>query len=112
MKISQYAELVRLGFDAAGLSEDPAAQSALEDFLDKIDYLAGGKKDQLSDRLEVAPDMKVTVKGTNVTPSFVTEMIVDGYTWSDVMRHCPELEEDDIRACLRFVVESEATADA
>ena len=103
MKISQFAELVRLGFEAAGLSDNVAAQAALEDFLDKIDYVADDDTDEMSSRLEVV-DMQVVVHGTDVAVSEVVQMVADGYTWSDVLHKYPEIEDDDVRACLQFAV--------
>ncbi|MFO0908137.1 MAG: DUF433 domain-containing protein [Isosphaeraceae bacterium] len=44
------------------------------------------------------------VKGTWVTAGQVVSRIVDGWTWSDVLRTHPELTEDDIRACLAYTV--------
>lgn len=111
MKISQFAEMVRIGFDAVGLSDNPAAQAALEEFLDKVDYLYDGDKDSMSSRLEVV-DMEVVVRGTNVRVSGVVGMIVDGYTWSDVLREYPEIEEDDLRACLQFATANDVESAA
>jgi uncharacterized protein (DUF433 family) len=47
------------------------------------------------------------VRGTWVTVSQVVSLIVDGWTWSDVLRTHPELTEDDIRACLSYSVEQD-----
>lgn len=44
------------------------------------------------------------VKGTWVTASQVVSLIVDGWTWNDILRAHPELTEDDIRACLNYTV--------
>jgi len=45
------------------------------------------------------------VKGTWVTVSHVVSLIVDGWTWADVLRTHPELTEDDVRTCLAYSVE-------
>jgi uncharacterized protein (DUF433 family) len=44
------------------------------------------------------------VKGTWVTVSHVVSLIVDGWTWGDILRTHPELTEDDIRVCLSYTV--------
>jgi uncharacterized protein (DUF433 family) len=44
------------------------------------------------------------VKGTWVTVSHVVSLIVDGWTWGDILRTHPELTEDDLRACLSYTV--------
>jgi uncharacterized protein (DUF433 family) len=45
------------------------------------------------------------VRGTWVTVRHVVSLVVDGWTWSDILRTHPELTEDDIRACLTYTVE-------
>lgn len=45
------------------------------------------------------------VKGTWVTVGHVVSLIVDGWTWADVLRSHPELTEDDVRTCLAYSVE-------
>jgi uncharacterized protein (DUF433 family) len=45
------------------------------------------------------------VKGTWVTVGHVVSLIVDGWTWSDILRSHPELTEDDIRTCLAYTAE-------
>jgi uncharacterized protein (DUF433 family) len=47
------------------------------------------------------------VRGTWVTVRQVVSLIVDGWTWSDVLHTHPELTEDDIRACLAYTVEQD-----
>jgi uncharacterized protein (DUF433 family) len=47
------------------------------------------------------------VKGTWVTVNHVVSLIVDGWTWQDILKTHPELCEDDIRACLRYAVEED-----
>ena len=44
------------------------------------------------------------VKGTWVTVGHVVSLIVDGWTWPDVLRAHPELTEDDVRTCLAYTV--------
>ena len=45
------------------------------------------------------------VVGTWISAAHVVSLIVEGWSWSDVLRTHPELDEDDIRACLAFTVE-------
>ena len=47
------------------------------------------------------------VRGTWITVGQVVSRIIDGWTWSDVLRAHPELCEDDIRSCIAFTVEDE-----
>jgi uncharacterized protein (DUF433 family) len=47
------------------------------------------------------------IKGTWVTVSQVVSLIVDGWSWSDILRTHPELTEDDIRICLAYTVAEE-----
>jgi uncharacterized protein (DUF433 family) len=44
------------------------------------------------------------VKGTWVTVGHVVSLIVDGWTWTDILRTHPELNVDDIRTCLAYTV--------
>ena len=53
--------------------------------------------------LDVSEDSPV-VKGTWVTVCQVVSRIVDGWTWSDILRAHPELTEDDLRTCLAYTV--------
>lgn len=47
------------------------------------------------------------VRGTWVTANQVVSRIVDGWSWSDVLRAYPELIESDIRACLAYTVDQD-----
>ena len=47
------------------------------------------------------------IRGSWVTVSQVVSLIVDGWTWSDILRTHPELTEDDIRTCLTYTVAEE-----
>ena len=47
------------------------------------------------------------VKGTWVTVNHIVTMIVDGWTWADILRSHPELVEEDIRVCLAFATQGE-----
>jgi uncharacterized protein (DUF433 family) len=62
------------------------------------------------DSLVIDPSVSETspcVRGTWVTVDQIVTMIVDGYTWSDILRRCPELTEDDIRTCISYAIQQE-----
>ena len=50
------------------------------------------------------------VKGTWVTASHVVSLIVDGWTWSDILRSYPELTEEDVRTCVAYAMAEESSA--
>ncbi len=61
-------------------------------------------------RLAFDPDISLTspvVRGTWVTASHVCSLVVDGWTWADLLRSHPELNEEDIRACLAYIIEED-----
>jgi uncharacterized protein (DUF433 family) len=61
-------------------------------------------------RLIIDPEVSDTspiVRGTWVTVAHMVNMIVDGWSWADILRNHPELTEDDIRACLAYTIEGE-----
>ena len=47
------------------------------------------------------------VKGTWVTVSQIVSLIVDGWSWTDILRAHPELTEEDIRTCLAYTLAEE-----
>ena len=55
-------------------------------------------------------DISPVVKGTWVTVSHVVSLIVDGWTWADILRSHPELTEEDIRTCVAFAMDEENAA--
>ena len=57
------------------------------------------------DRVEVDPDImagKPVVKGTRIPVYVVLEMFEDGNSIQDILEAYPDLEEEDVRACLRY----------
>lgn len=52
-------------------------------------------------------DISPVVKGTWITVSHVVSLIVDGWTWADILRAHPELTEEDVRTCLAYAVAQE-----
>lgn len=62
------------------------------------------------DRLIFDPNVSETspvVRGTWVTVSHVVSLVVDGWTWSEILRTHPEITEDDVRTCLAYSVEQD-----
>jgi uncharacterized protein (DUF433 family) len=55
---------------------------------------------------EISTDSPV-VRGTWVTVGQVVSLVVDGWSWADILRAHPELDVDDIRACLSYCVEED-----
>jgi uncharacterized protein (DUF433 family) len=55
-------------------------------------------------RLEFDPNVSDSpvIKGTWVTVRQIVSLIVDGHTWSDILRSHPEITEADIRAALTY----------
>ena len=47
------------------------------------------------------------VKGTWVSVAQIVHLIVNGWTWPDILRSHPELTEDDIRSCLSYALEND-----
>lgn len=52
-------------------------------------------------------DVSPVVKGTWITVGQIVSLIVDGFTWADILRSHPELTEDDIRICLTYATETD-----
>jgi len=64
--------------------------------------------DSWRDRLTFDPNTSEEspiVKGTWITVDHVISLIVDNWSWADILRSHPELVEDDIRACLSYAIE-------
>ena len=47
------------------------------------------------------------VRGTWVTVAHVVTLVVDGWTWAEILRDHPELSEEDVRICLSFATEGD-----
>jgi uncharacterized protein (DUF433 family) len=63
-------------------------------------------RDRLVFDFEVS-DISPVVKGTWITVGHVVSLIVDGWTWADILRTHPELTEDDIRTCVNYAMAEE-----
>jgi hypothetical protein len=89
-----------LGPEAEDQTDDPEATTTAENLL------AARWRGRLMYDLSVSEDSPV-IKGTWVTVAQVVSLIVDGWSWSNILRTHPELNEDDIRLCLAYVVAEE-----
>jgi uncharacterized protein (DUF433 family) len=90
--------------DASTADETPAAPGPEDD---SAPIAADGRwRSRLTFDPEVSESSPV-VRGTWVTASRVVGLVVDGWTWADILRAHPELTEDDLRACLAYTVEQE-----
>jgi uncharacterized protein (DUF433 family) len=81
------------------------------DDLAPIDEPVGDDLPRWQDRLifdENVSDESPVIRGTWVTVSQVVSLVVDGFTWADILRTHPELTEDDLRVCLAFAHEQES----
>jgi uncharacterized protein (DUF433 family) len=84
----------------------PARDGDREATLRAEDLLAERWRGRLVFDFSVSEDSPV-IHGTWVTVAQVVSLIVDGWTWSDILRAHPELTEDDIRICLAYTVAEE-----
>lgn len=69
------------------------------------EVLLGVAQVPLSEHLAIDPDVSAespVIKGTWVTVAHLISLIVDGWSWSNILRTHPELTEDDIRAALAY----------
>jgi hypothetical protein len=87
-------------------AESEARAGDRESTLRAEDLLAERWRGRLMFDFSVSADSPV-VKGTWVTVAQVVSLIVDGWTWSNILRTHPELTEDDIRVCLAYSVAEE-----
>jgi uncharacterized protein (DUF433 family) len=65
---------------------------------------------EAASRLAMDPNVSETspcIRGTWVTVAKIIDHIVDGWTWSDVLKMHPEITEDDIRAALAYTIEAD-----
>lgn len=65
----------------------------------------------LDERLDWDPavsDQSPVIKGTWITVSQVMGLLREGWSWSDILRTHPEMNEDDLKACLSHTIHAEA----
>ncbi|MBI2679243.1 MAG: DUF433 domain-containing protein [Candidatus Koribacter versatilis] len=64
----------------------------------------------LLDRIQIEPGRrsgKPCIRDTRITVQDVLEYLAAGMSEADILAKFPQLEADDIRACLRFAAERE-----
>ena len=84
----------------------------LDDFLEDpepIEEETPNWRDRLVFDFDVS-DISPVVRGTWITVSHVVSLIVDGWTWADILRAHPELLEADIRTCVAYAMAEENSA--
>jgi uncharacterized protein (DUF433 family) len=92
--------------DLAGEANYSNEWPCLPDRDDETDAPPSGWATRLTIDANVS-DSSPVVSGTWVTVDHVVTLIVDGWSWSDILRTHPELTEDDVRACLAYTVEKD-----
>lgn len=67
------------------------------------------------DKISVNPNIhfgKPCVSGTRITVQSVLELIAEGLSFAEITKdYYPELQEDDIHACLRYAIALVAAED-
>lgn len=61
------------------------------------------------DRIEINPAIltgKPIVKGTRLSVDFILELLANGWPEEEILRNYPGLTARDIRACLRYALET------
>lgn len=72
--------------------------------------LATGIRMNLSERITIEPGKrsgKPCIRGLRITVSDVLEYLASGMTEEEILADFPELEAEDIRACLVFAADRE-----
>ncbi|MBI4556594.1 MAG: DUF433 domain-containing protein [Candidatus Hydrogenedentes bacterium] len=62
----------------------------------------------LKERIEIKTDVlggKPVVRGTRLAVEFIVDLLAEGWTHEQILRNYPGLQEEDIRACLRYAGE-------
>ena len=65
---------------------------------------------QYQDRITIEPGKrggKPCIRGMRITVSDVLEYLAGGMTEAEILREFPDLEAEDIRACLAFAADRE-----
>ena len=69
----------------------------------------------MKDRIAVNPQIhfgKPCVAGTRITVQNVLELVREGISFAEIMRdYYPDLQPDDIRACLQYAIDVVAAED-
>lgn len=62
----------------------------------------------LLDRISVNPQVcggKPCIKGTRIWVSLILDFLADGMSEADILADYPQLQPDDIRACIAYAAE-------
>jgi uncharacterized protein (DUF433 family) len=65
---------------------------------------------ELLDRITIDPEVrsgKPTIRGTRITVSDVLEYLAGGMSPKEIVTDFPDLNEEDVRACLAFAAQRE-----
>lgn len=57
------------------------------------------------ERIKIDPtvcDGRPTIRGMRITVDFVLKLLGDGCTAEDIIRHCPELEKEDVYQAAKY----------
>jgi uncharacterized protein (DUF433 family) len=60
------------------------------------------------DRIEVRPEImtgKAVIKGTRITVELILRACAEGLTGEEIVRHYPQISEDDVRAALSYAAD-------
>jgi uncharacterized protein (DUF433 family) len=90
----------------AHIDDDPDECDVEEEDEDHEEEMPARWQDRLVFDENVSKTSPV-VKGTWITVSHIVSLIVDGWSWADILRSHPELTEDDVRMCLAYSVEQD-----
>jgi uncharacterized protein (DUF433 family) len=63
---------------------------------------------ELLQRISIDPDVcggKPCIRGHRIWVSLIVDFLASGMEMSDVLREYPQLNEDDVRACLAYASE-------
>ncbi len=58
-----------------------------------------------ADCIAVDPEIlvgKPVIKGTRLAVEFIIDLLAQGWTEAEILRNCPGLTQEDIRACLQY----------
>jgi len=61
----------------------------------------------MEDRISVSPHVlggKPYITGTKLTVTFVLEMLKSGYSFDRILESFPQIERQDIQACLSYAI--------
>jgi uncharacterized protein (DUF433 family) len=74
-----------------------------------------GDEEKVRERIEVNPNIhfgKPCVAGTRIPVQSVLELVSDGISFEEIIQdYYPDLQVEDIRACVRYAIEVVAAED-